>query len=88
MCLPRVLDDFKINEAQKLIREAETQEISGEENEVYLIFVWGRSNDRNWVPVMKDQVFKTWFNNVFRGAGSLSTLENTAKFLSKPPAIN
>ena len=38
MCLLRVLDDFKINEAQKLIREAETQEIPGEENKGYLIF--------------------------------------------------
>ena len=64
MCLPRVLDDFKINEAQKLIREAETQEIPGEENKVYLIFIWGRSNDRNWIPVTKDQIFETWFNNV------------------------
>ena len=32
------LDDFKINEAQKLIREAETQEIPCEENKGYLIF--------------------------------------------------
>ena len=32
------LDDFKINEAQKLIREAETQEIPHEENKGYLIF--------------------------------------------------
>lgn len=45
--MPRVLDDFKINEAQKLIREAETQEIPGEENKVYLIFIGDRSNERN-----------------------------------------
>lgn len=64
VCLLRVLDDFKINEAQKLIREAETQEIPSEKNKVYRFFTRGRSNGRNWVPVGKDLVFKTWFNHV------------------------
>lgn len=60
--MPSVLDDFKINEAQKLIREAETQESLVRK----IRFIWFlyEAEATTDPPVTKDHVFKTWFNNV------------------------